>query len=237
MNAGGRRPSRGHRNRRPHNWSIYDAGDGKLMQHGDLVRGDVFDLGCGEQPYREFFSARFSRYIGVDWGESPHELTADVVTDLNLPLPFPDGCADTILSLSVIEHLSEPQQLLKESARMLRPGGHLLLQVPFMWRIHEAPHDFFRYTRFGLEKMCRTAGFDQVRVEETTGFWVMWVVKLNYQLKRLVRGPRPLRALAATLLYPLFWADQHVARGLDRLWPDDRTESAGYFVVARKPSP
>jgi SAM-dependent methyltransferase len=228
-------PSLGHGNRRAHNWSIFDAGDRALARHRQRLTGTLVDLGCGERPYEAFLSGACERYVGVDWSATPHTLRADVLADLNLPLPFADGSVDSVVSLSVMEHLAEPQAFLAEAARVLRPGGTMLVQVPFQWRVHEAPHDYFRFTRFGLERLFARAGFADVAVEATTGFWVMWTVKLNYQLKRLVRGPAPVRAVVGAVLAAVFWIDQHLAILADKAWPDDGTESAGYFVVARKP--
>src|SRR5258705_3003446 len=118
-------------------------------------------------------------------------MKADIVADLNQRLPIPDGVADTVVSFQVLEHLNEPQTMLDEAHRILAPGGCLVLAVPFQWWVHEAPHDYFRYTRFGLRHLLTKAGFSDVVVQETSGFWTTWLLKLNYQTVRLIRGPRP----------------------------------------------
>lgn len=224
-------PGRVHPNRRPHNEAVYVAIDAFIERHVDLYRGVLIDLGCGEAPYRTFFEQHAQRYVGVDWSGARGR---DVVADLNRSLPFADGVAETVVSISVLEHLSEPERMLSEAFRILRPGGHLLLQVPFQWHVHEAPHDFFRYTRYGLEHLLKKAGFIDVDVAPMTGFWTMWVLKLNYQTMRLIRGPRAARWLVRQALRPLWWLDQSAARALDRVWPAEG-ETAGYAVTATRP--
>ncbi len=86
----------------------------------------------------------------------------DVFADLNKPLPLASSSADCILSTSVLEHISEPELLFSEMSRILKNGGHLILSVPFLYHIHEEPDDFFRYTKFGLEKLSKDAGFEIV---------------------------------------------------------------------------
>lgn len=225
--------NKNHPNRGKHNWLLYDIGDAYLERFSNRIRGHVYDLGCGEMTLRSWILTNAEDYTGVDWSNSLHELKADLIADLNEHLPVGDSVADTVLCLSVMEHLREPQSFLSEAHRILRAGGTMLLQVPFMWRVHEAPHDYFRYTKYGLEYMFAKAGFCEVQVYPQTGFWVMWTLKLNYQTVRVIRGPSVIRT-PVRLFMKLLWAvDQRIAPWLDRYWPCD-LETAGYFVVAKK---
>lgn len=228
--------SSSHSNRRAYNWLIYDVGDEFLLAHAGLYRGDLVDLGCGDMPFRSFFLERCDRYIGVDWGESRHGRTPDIEADLNRPLPVADNVADTVVSISVLEHVREPGGMLAEACRILKPGGYLILHVPFMWHVHEEPHDYYRFTAHGLRYLVDKAGFSAVTIEPTTGFWSMWTLKLNYQLRRLVKGPAIVRTVTSAILTVVWWLDQHGAKLLDRLWPS-AGETAGYVVTARKPAP
>lgn len=228
-----KRPSEFHPNRTLENWVLYDSGDAGLIRLRAHLKGTVYDLGCGEMPYREWALQFADRYVGVDWSDTLHELKADVVADLNGPLPLEDGVADTVISCSVLEHLHEPETMLKEAYRILKPGGAIILQVPFMWWVHEAPHDYFRFTRYGLDRIFRKAGFLDVEVMANTGFWVMWVTKFNYQSTRLIRGPKALRYVVSILLKITWTLDQYVARWLDKRWICEE-ETAGYTVFAQK---
>lgn len=196
--------------------------------------GTVLDIGCGERPFENDILEHADEYIGIDWSQTLHRLHADVVADANRPLPFRDKCADHIVSLEVLEHLAEPDVMLREALRLLKPGGKLTLSMPFQWWVHEAPWDYQRYTRFGLEHHLHKAGFKDLAITPRTGFWSMWILKFNYQTARLVRGPQLLRWLLGALLAPMWWLNQSIAPSLDRLWPDER-ETAGYFVTATKP--
>lgn len=217
-----------------HNRLIKARMNALVFERVRVMSGTVVDLGCGTAPFRDDILAHASRYIGVDWSNTLHNSRADVVADLNGPLPIEDAMADHVVSFEVIEHLSDPATMLSEAARILRPGGLLTLSAPFQWWEHEAPWDYQRFTRHGLRHQLEKVGFTDIVVLNTTGFWSMWFLKLNYQLARLPRGPRLLRALIRMPLIAFWWLDQVIAPLLDKAWPEER-ETAGYFLTARKP--
>lgn len=221
-------------NKLHHNWLIKKAVNDKLRARLPDLTGRVLDLGCGTRPFEQDILQHAVEYIGIDWGNTLHDLRADIVCDLNKPLPIESDYADHIVTFEVMEHLSEPQIMLSEAFRILRNGGGLTLSVPFQWWVHEAPWDFYRYTNFGLKHLLEKAGFTDITVKPTTGFWSMWFLKLNYQTTRLIRGPRLVRILARAVLIPFWWTFQILAPILDSAWREDR-ETAGYFATARKP--
>lgn len=227
-------PSAYHNNRQHHNWLAYNQGDKSLVGNAPLYRGAMYDLGCGEAPYRDFFLQFAESYTGVDWSNTLHNSKADIVADLNKPLPINTGVADTVISLSVLEHLSEPQVMLNEAFRILKPGGTLILQVPWQWWIHEAPYDFFRYTPYGLEHMLKKAGFSDITVTAQSGFFSMWFLKFNYFSRRFVRGPKWLHFLILCVLVPVWYVNQWLAPYLDKLDRNWIAESAGYQAIAIK---
>jgi len=222
-----------HPNRGYHNWIYYDIFNRDIQESKVLYRGDLYDLGCGEMPYKEWLLNYADSYTGVDWGSTLHELKADILADLNEPLPIDSEIADSVISLSVMEHLREPQVFLNEAHRILKQGGAMILQVPFMWWVHEAPYDYYRYTQYGLQYMFEKAGFVDVQIHPQTGFWTMWALKFNYQTKRLVRGPWLIRTVIVLLLRGVWAVDQRIAPWLDKYWKCE-AETAGYFVVAKK---
>lgn len=229
--------SKKHTNRRAYNWLVYDIGDRFLQKAADAgaFHGFLYDLGSGESPYREFFEQYADRYIAVDWASSLHDTKADIIADLNKPLPIEDEMADNIVSLSVLEHLCEPQMMLNESFRILKPRGGVILMVPWQWPVHEAPHDYFRYTPYGLKYLFEKAGFVEVVVEAQSGFFSSITMRLTYATRRCVQGPRPLKAVIMSIFLPFWYLGQKLAPLLDRLDPNWAAEATGYCVSARKP--
>lgn len=226
--------SKKHSNRKDHNWLIYDIGDRFLRKNINNYNGVLYDLGCGESPFRDFFLQHVQQYVAVDWAESYHDSKPDITADLNYPLPIESGVANTVVSLSVMEHLYEPQMMVNEAFRILKNGGIIILQVPWQWWIHEAPYDYFRYTPYGIKYMFEKAGFLDVMVEPQSGFFTMWILKMNYFTLRFIRGPRPLRWAIKAVLLPLWFVGQKSAPLLDKLDRNWVLETSGYFVTARK---
>ena len=119
----------------------------------------IFDIGAGIQTFAELlgqfntYTADFIPYKGID-----------VVTDLNMPLPVKDNVCDIIVMSNLIEHIPEPLTLLKESRRILNKGGKVLITVPFLIKIHQAPIDYLRYTEFMLHRLLEQAGFENIEI-------------------------------------------------------------------------
>jgi SAM-dependent methyltransferase len=212
-----------------HNWLALKINNDSFQSALAHIRGRVLDLGCGTSQYKKDILNVAAEYIGVDWKNSFHDQSnVDIFADLTKRLPFGDEHADTIISFQVLEHLQEPCHFMAECYRLLKPGGHLVITVPFMWHIHEAPFDFFRYTRHGLDYLLTQNGFAESKILECTGFWQMWVLKFNYHTVRYAKG------LLKSFWIPLWWLGQKISPLLDRI---DRhpQETAGYTVLARKP--
>lgn len=227
--------TKSHSNRKAHNWLIYDGYERFMLANTNLFTGALYDLGSGESPYKEFFLLHADTYVAVDWAGSFHDTKADVVANLNEPLPIDSEVANSIVSLSVLEHLREPQLMLSEAFRILKKDGAIVLQVPWQWPIHEAPHDYFRYTPYGLAFLFERAGFVDVKVEAQAGFFTTMAMKFNYFSRRFVMGPRFARMLLAAGLSVFWYVGQKLAPLLDKLDRNWELEACSYFVTARKP--
>jgi SAM-dependent methyltransferase len=117
--------------------------------------GALVDLGCGDVPLYGTYGPRASEVTCADWPRSRHALShVDCFVDLNAPLPFASGRFDTALATDVVEHLADPRLFIREVARVLKPGGKLILGAPFMYWLHEEPHDHLRLTRYQLAHLC-----------------------------------------------------------------------------------
>jgi len=199
----------------------------------------VLDAGAGECIYRPLFEGR--RYVSTDRGVGDSAWDygqLDARSDLER-MPFRDGAFDVVLCTETLEHVARPARVLSELRRVLRPGGMLALSVPFLHPVHQAPHDYYRYTPFGLRHLLAEAGFDRVDVRASGGYFTHLCDQLSDVGSHLPLGfsgrPRswlswPYRFLvraAAELLRTL-------AGPLSRR-DDPDVRPLQYFVIARSP--
>ncbi len=152
------------------------------------LTGVALDFGCGSKPYREL-CVNVTKYVGVDIENAGHSHAREQVDffyDGNT-LPFDDETFDACLASDVLEHLFDPDLSLREIARVLKEGGRLILNTPFIWVEHEAPTDASRYTRYGMRYHLEAAGFSVERVETVVGsieivmqLFIEYIRKLYY---------------------------------------------------------
>ena len=190
------------------------------------VKGRLLDAGCGDVPYYGVYRTLANEVTCIDWEASSHGARhVDQPVDLNAHLPFGDAVFDTVLLADVLEHVATPQTLVAELARVLAPGGALIVSVPFLYWVHEAPHDYFRYTEYGLRHLCARAG---LTVEECEPYGGHPDVILDLTAKVLARSQRAgsihARAGRALLRLP------PAARLRERT---RRSFPLGYVLVAR----
>lgn len=187
----------------------------------------VLDAGAGEARHARHFARH--RYTPVDLaiGDATWDYTRiQALADLTA-LPFGDGAFRAALNIVTLEHVREPQRVIGELARVLEPGGTVLLVVPHEWEVHQAPHDFFRYTRYGLRHLLEQAGLEVERLEPVGGYFRLMARRLLNGLQFFPGLAFPLAALflaPPALLLPLL-------DGLDQ----EKNFTLGYVCVARKP--
>lgn len=128
--------------------------------------GTVLDVGCGAQPYRGLLPSEVS-YIGIDTADAKanfgYEIPDTRYFDGTI-WPVEDASVDTVLCTETLEHILQPKQFLLEAGRCLKPGGQLVMTVPFAARWHYIPFDYWRYTPSGLEHLLVKSGFGEVEV-------------------------------------------------------------------------
>jgi SAM-dependent methyltransferase len=135
------------------------------------AQGKLLDLGAGMVPFYGVYKDKVNENICIDWGNSLHTNPhLDVVADLNQPFPLSDNTFDSILCTDVLEHIADPFAFMQETARVLKPGGNLMLMVPFFYWLHETPHDYYRYTEFALRKMCADNHLEVVELKAYGGY-------------------------------------------------------------------
>lgn len=139
-----------------------------IKANAPKLTGELLDFGCGRKPYRSLFKNEV--YIGVDVEVSGHDkalMQVDVYYD-GKTLPFDSNRFDSVFSAEVFEHVFELDAALDEINRVTKPGGHLLITVPFVWEEHEVPNDFGRYSSFGISYLLQKHGFEVVSLSKTT---------------------------------------------------------------------
>jgi SAM-dependent methyltransferase len=198
---------------------------------GKLGKGArVLDAGAGEGQYANRFRAQ--RYCGVDLavGDASWNYSRlDVIADLTA-LPFGAGVFDAAIHIVTIEHLREPARALREIARALGEGGPLLLAAPQEWEVHQAPHDYYRYTRYGLKYLLEAAGFEVVEMRPVGGYFRLLARRLLNGLQFFAGGlrwiwfvPAAIVLVPPALLLPF----------LDFL-DEDRNFTLGYICIAKR---
>ena len=201
----------------------------------------ILDAGAGEAPFRERF--RHARYVSLDdgRGDDRWDYTAVHASGDLLAMPFRDGAFDHVLCTETLEHLTDPQRFLSEVARVLRPGGRLHMTAPLSFKEHQQPHDYFRYTRYGLALLLERAGLEPLAIEPEGGYFAYLGDKIQPLHRYLFRKDRallwrvlflilqPVSLLLFTVLAPLV---------LSRLDPLDRkrVHTTGFLVTARRPA-
>ncbi|MEO8984133.1 MAG: class I SAM-dependent methyltransferase, partial [Rhodanobacter sp.] len=136
-----------------------------------VASGRVLDIGSADGHMRNLLER--CEYVALDYPVTAQGLYGtrpDIFADA-AALPFADACMDTVLLLEVLEHVRDARGVLGEISRVLKPGGVLLLSIPFLYPLHDAPHDYRRYTAPGLEDAIRRAGLDgEPATPRTRGF-------------------------------------------------------------------
>lgn len=141
----------------------------EILAGRSYMRGRLLDVGCGKRPYALIYESLVESSVGTEVAFSPHGTAAANIISYAETLPFASYSFDMVLCTEVLEHCQQPFQAMQEFARVLKPCGHLLLSVPFIYPVHEVPHDYWRFTAHGLEAMCQTAGLTLLYIHPKSG--------------------------------------------------------------------
>jgi SAM-dependent methyltransferase len=196
-------------------------------RHG---RYRVLDVGSGIKPYYPFFAAHASEFVGVDLANPDADLQAPAEA-----MPVEDGSYELVLCNQVLEHVDDPDAVVRELHRVTAPGGRVLASTHGVMVYHPNPDDLWRWTHTGLERLFRRNGdWAELSVRPGAGtaatLGMLLATYVHLLFKRL-RVPR--------LAEPLVAALNAVCRAVDDRVPllagtAPGSIAANYHVVAEK---
>jgi len=204
--------------------------DANLKVH---ARGRLLDLGCGKVPLYESYRHYIAESVCVDWENTFHKNPhLDFEADLTRAVPFPDGAFDTVILSDVLEHIPEPEGLCREIARVLSPGGKLVMSVPFYYWLHEEPYDYYRYTEFALRRFMDRSGMQLLQLQALGGaLEVMADVFAKNATRMPVLGiPVAILAQGAVATFCRTALGHRISKATGSSFP------LAYFLVAIKPA-
>lgn len=141
-------------------WFVFRHGTKTKEKFGSYARGNVLDIGAGNMGLQKYVPDE-NLYISLDYWETAVEWykAHPLIFGDGQMLPIKTGCMDTVFILDVLEHLPCPDRAIKEVNRVLRPEGRVIIQVPFLYPLHDSPYDFQRWTVNGLRQLACINGF------------------------------------------------------------------------------
>lgn len=179
----------------------------------------ILDVGAGDMPYRELFAG--FEYVSNDWAGTEHvpDQPVDIVAPAHA-LPVEDGSFDAVVCTQVLEHLPEPWEAVAEFHRVLTPGGRLILTAPLTWYLHELPHDYYRFTSYGLGHLIDRAGFSSREIRpmnDSASTLAELLTQLQWILGQAPDGRNEIRSALGEQCAKLAAAVQNVG-WLDTQW-------------------
>lgn len=177
-----------------------------LKRNAPHLRGSCLDVGCGDMPYRPLLLSppfQISSYIGLDRRDNRVQNTPPDLFWDNDRIPLAAATVDCALCTEVLEHCPNPLQVLQEVQRVLKPGGHLLITIPFLWPLHEVPHDWARYTPFALRQLLESTGFEVRELRSLGGYDRALAQMLALWVRRRPMN-RWARGFSTLMIYPIW---------------------------------
>ena len=207
--------------------------ESEIRQVADQLKDGqiVLDAGAGEARHRVHFNRGLYVALDAGYGDQTWDYsTLDICGDLE-KIPLRDASVDCILCMVVLEHTRDPRKVLLEFARVLKSGGKLVMVVPFLWEEHQAPHDYFRFTRYGVQHLFEASQFNLDLMDPIGGFF--WLcARRSVGLLSFFQGSW--RWILFTMLAPffglLFPLILYFMDGLDH----DKSYSLGFRIHATK---
>lgn len=195
------------------------------------IQGNILDFGCGSKPYEHLFLNSAS-YVGCDTQNSGHDHYTSKVDYFydGKTLPFADEQFDAVVSFEVFEHIFDLPNSIKEINRVTKRNGLLLISIPFAWAEHEAPHDFARYTTYGISYLLEKNGYKVVNLKRTSTYLLaVFQLLLAYLIQ-----VAPKNKLYYLFQLGIFFPTTLAAYTLNAVLPAKNELFLGSVILARK---
>tara|TARA_B100000315_G_scaffold260614_1_gene323436 strand:+ start:1795 stop:2535 length:741 start_codon:yes stop_codon:yes gene_type:complete len=200
-----------------------------LLESG--LMGDIIDIGSGpikDGNIKGLSPAIMARRKAMDYVHNPG---VDIIGSVD-NIPIPDGAVAGVLFQGVIEHISNPQKAISEINRILKPGGNIYVEAPFMQHFHYDPEDNYRFTDDGLEKIFSLNGFEIIKKGSLYGPSAVLADVLIEYISIFFRNPIFYWVVKWIAGWFLFWI-----KYLDILFiknPQSKYLSLGVYIIGRK---
>jgi len=192
----------------------------------------TLDIGCGNDRYGKLFPNRTTLDI-----EARPGVKVDIIADAHDLSQIEDNAFEVVLCTEVLEHLHTPSQAIAEFHRVLKPGGMLLLSTRFIFPIHDAPGDYYRFTKYGLQHLLKDFDIEELQAEATTGETLAVLYqRIGFQCDTLWFRPcKVVWFLKAKCMQIFSWILTKEYGDIRHTQEEQEILSSGYYVAARKP--
>ncbi|HMQ68397.1 MAG TPA: class I SAM-dependent methyltransferase [Ignavibacteria bacterium] len=153
----------------------------------DYLEGNLLDLGCGNKPYYDIYNEYCESSVGCDVPFSLHK-NAKVEVECyaeDIDKHFEMNRFDCVLCTEVLEHTVNDRKVISNISTILKPGGTLIISTPFTYVLHEAPHDYRRYTYYGLRKILEENNFKVMSAFSMGGTFSSGLYIFYYSLTKI----------------------------------------------------
>jgi len=210
----------------PHSGEVYFELNEAISKKLDALRPSfekikILDIGAGEIPFEKFYSG-----LNVDTCDVQQNSkgTINHIIDASGRLPFADEEYEAIFLFDVLEHVKYDHVFIRECYRILKSGGRLVVNVPFMYRFHECPHDYRRYTPSGIMYLLGEVSDFIIEKLEPIGSTLFVMEHVIAEKDFKLQGWRK-------LLHGLIFRSLKIFRNPDEI---SYNSPFSYFFVARK---
>ena len=190
--------------------------------------GKCLDAGCGDMPYKEYLDLLVNTYDTLDF--EAHVPGIKYIGDIQDMSMIKNDVYDTVVCFEVLEHVSNPFQAVSEIKRVLKNNGILVLSVPHLSRLHDMPHDYFRFTKFGLKSLLEQNRFQVLEIVPRGGLFSFLGHQFSNIFLSLLWHIPVIKSIA---FYINKWLVVILSYFLDRYIDKNKLFALGYSAVAR----